>query len=205
MSEIQELEVLMHDTTGVKAIREILLLAQNIRALVLKLPFKRIYLFPTCLTFDNLVSLDVDIPHSIIAPLLRRHPRLETLQLGACGNANTQICPLTHYSLRFPHLVELICPPSCMQAVVAGSIVNKLFITYDGVKRHYFPLYRLLDFHRIDTSATLTTLLIDFDHMIPRLLHRISVAAPALRVLKLTESKFSRTVCYFICNESYPN
>lgn len=40
----------------------------------------------------------------------------------------------------------------------------------------------------------LTTLLIDFDHMTPQLLRRISAAAPALCALKLVESKFSRKV-----------
>jgi hypothetical protein len=46
----------------------------------------------------------------------------------------------------------------------------------------------------------LTTLLIDFDHATPCLLQRISVAAPGLQVLKLVESKFSRKVCYFVCD-----
>ena len=200
MSEIQELEVLINDMTGVKPIRLILTLAQCVRGLVLKFPFKPIQLFPTSLIFEHLVSLNVNIPHATIAPFLQRHPRLESLQLGACGRANTQICPLTHYSLQFPHLVELICPPSCVRALIAGSVVNRLFTTYDGVRRLYFPMYKLLDFRQIETSATLTTLLIDFDHATPHLLQRISVAAPGLRVLKLVESQFSRKVCYSVRN-----
>lgn len=194
MLAIQELELLTYDTTGIKPIRAILPLARNIRALVLQLPFKPIHLFPMSLIYDHLVLLSVNIPHANIAPFLQRHPRLETLQLGACGNANTQICPLTHYSLQFPLLTELICPPSCVRALIAGSVVNKLFTTYDGVRRLYFPMYKLLDFHRIETSATLTTLLIDFDYTTPQFLHRISVAAPALRALRLVENKFSRKV-----------
>ena len=194
MSEIQELEVLIYDATGIKPIRAILPLMRNIRVLVLEFPFRPIHLFSTSLTFDNLVFLSVNIPHATIAPFLQRHPRLETLQLGACSNAQRQTCPLIHYSLHFPLLVELICPPSCVRALIAGSAVNKLLTTYDGVRRLCFPMYKLLDFCRIETSATLTTLLIDFDHTIPQLLHRISVAAPALRALKLTESKFSRKV-----------
>lgn len=186
--------MLIYDTTGIKSIRAILPLAQNICALVLKFPFKSIQLFPTSLVFNHLVSLSVNLPHATVARFLQRHPRLETLQLGACSNANTQICPLAHYSLQFPLLMELICPPSCVQALIAGSVVNKLFTTYDGVRHLYFPIYKFLDFRRIETSATLTTLLIDFDHTTPQLLRRISYAAPTLRVLKLTESKFSRKV-----------
>lgn len=191
VSEIQVLEVLINDTAGIKPIRAVLPLTRNIEALVLKFPFKPIQPFPTSLNFDHLVSLSCNIPHATIALFLQSHPRLETLQLGACSNTNTQICPLTHYALKFPHLVELICPPSCVRALIAGSIVNKLLTTYDGVKRLYFPIYKLLDFRQIETSASLTTLHIDFDHRTPQLLHRISVAAPALRVLRLTESRFS--------------
>ena len=194
MSEIQELEVLIYDTTGIKPVRAILSLTRNIRVLVLDFPFKPIHLFSTSMIFNHLVFLSVNIPHATIAPFLQRHPRLETLQLGTCSNVNRQICPLIQYSLQFPFLVELICPPSCVRALITGSVVNKLFTTYDGVRHLYFPMYKLLDFRRIETSAILTTLSIDFDHTIPQLLHRISVAAPTLHALKLTESKFSRKV-----------
>jgi hypothetical protein len=85
-----------------------------------------------------------------------------------------------------------------VRALIAGSAVNNLFTTYDGVRHLYFPMYKLLDFRQIETSATLTTLLIDFDLTTLQLLHRISVAAPTLRALKLVESKFSRKVQYII-------
>lgn len=198
--KIDVLEVFISDATGIKPIREILTLARNITALVLKLPFKPICAFPTSLTFEHLISLNINIPHAVIASFIQRHPRLESLQLGACGNANTQTCPLTHYSIQLPFLIELICPPSCVRAVMPGSIVKTLFTTYDGVNRHKFPMYKLLNLHQIGASATLTTLLLDFDNSTPQLLYRISVAAPALRVLKLCESKFSRKVCYTVHN-----
>jgi hypothetical protein len=198
MLEIEVLEVLIYDMTDIKSIRGILPLAQNIRALVLKFPFKPIRLFPTYLTFDHLVSLNVNLPHATIASFLQMHRNLETLQLGACGNANTRICPLTHYSLRFPLLVELICPPSCVLALIVGSAATTLFATYDDVRHHRFPMYKLLDYRQFETSATLTTLLIDFDNSTPQLLHRISAAAPALRILKLAECKFSRNVCHSV-------
>ena len=198
MSEIQELEVLINDMTGVKPIRLILTLAQCVRGVVLKFPFKPIQLFPTFLIFEHLILLNINIPHATIAPFLQRHPHLKSLQLGACGHANTQICPFTHYSLQFPHLIELICPSSCMQVLIACSIVNRLFTTYDGVKHLYFPMYKLLNFCQIETFATLTNLLINFDHATLHLLQWISVAAPSLCVLKLVESQFSHTVRYVI-------
>jgi len=195
--------VLISDATGIKSIRAILPLSQNIRALVIKLPFKAIRLFPMSLVLVNLVSLNLNIPHATVAPFLQRHPHLETLQLGACGNANLQICPLTHFSLQLPLLNKLFCPPGCVRALIAGTVVNKLFTTYDGVRRLHFPMYKLLNFCPILTLATITTLLVDFDHTTPALLHRISVAAPTLQVLKLTESKFSRKVRHSaFCSDS---
>lgn len=79
-------------------------------------------------------------------------------------------------------------------------MVNKLLTTYDGVRRQYFPLYKLLNFRQIGTLVGLTTLLVDFDKTTPQLLHRIAAAAPSLRVLKLTESKFSCKVRHSACD-----
>ncbi|KAI9459239.1 hypothetical protein BJY52DRAFT_1223230 [Lactarius psammicola] len=173
-----------------KSIREILYRTRNITDLVLRLPFKPIRILPTSVILHRLTSLDVNIPHATVAQLLRTHPRIENLTLGPCNN--TLRCPLTSCSL--PSLQCLTCPPSCVRALTENSPVQLLAATYDGIQRARFSILQLLDFRPIKTCAVLTTLHIDFDHTAERLLLRISAAAPALIVLKLTESSTSHEV-----------
>jgi hypothetical protein len=192
--EIEILEVSVKTLKGsaFKSIREILCRTQNITDLVLRLSFKPICILPPTVVLNRLTSLDVNIPHSTIAQLLQSHSHIENLALGPCNN--TLRCPLTNCSL--PALQCLTCPPSCTRAITHSSPVRWLAATYDGEQHARFPILRLLDFHPIQTSAVLTTLHLDFDSTTERLLLRVSVAAPALVYLKLTESSSSVKVLY---------
>lgn len=177
-----------------KAVRAILGHAINVSTLVLRLSFRRFRVFPEVDVFEFLVTLDANIPHAAIAPFLLRHPHLENLTLGPCGNSRR--CPLTLCPL--PTLQCLTCPPSCVRALTSGKPVTWLASTNDGVEHIPFPFLKVFDFHPLGTSAILTTLHIDFDETSAQLLHRVSMAAPALQNLKLTESKFSQEVCTFM-------
>ncbi|KAI0282719.1 hypothetical protein BC826DRAFT_1063488, partial [Russula brevipes] len=144
------------------------------------------------MVFEHLTSLNVNISHAVVAQFLQAHPHIDDLTLGACLNARE--CPFSRCSLSLPSLRTLTCPPSCVRALTDGTNsrpVSRLATTYDDVRRLNFPIARLLDFRQISTSTSLTVLHIDFDHTVKQLLSRLSMAAPALIVLKLTESKFS--------------
>jgi hypothetical protein len=52
-----------------------------------------------------------------------------------------------------------------------------------------------------DSDNKHTVLDLDFDHTTPRLLQRISAAAPALAVLRLRESLFTVEVCHSFCTQ----
>jgi len=86
-----------------------------------------------------------------------------------------------------------------VRALTTGSPVTWLATTYDGVEHNRFPIPKLFNFCRIGTSAILTILHTDFDQT-AQLLHRISAAAAALQILRLTESKFSHGVRYSCCD-----
>jgi hypothetical protein len=172
------------------AVRAILGHARNVSTLVLRLSFRRFRVFPRVDVFEFLVTLDANIPHATVAPFLLRHPRIENLTLGPCGNSRR--CPLSLCPL--PSLQWLTCPPSCVRALTSGKPVTWLAATNDGVEHIPFPILKVLDFRPLGTSAILTTLHIDFDETSAQLLHRVSTAAPALQNLKLTESKFSQEV-----------
>jgi hypothetical protein len=191
-TSIDVFEVLQGAADGVtfKSVRAILGHTRNFTSLVLRLSFRRFRVFPEVAVFDRLVALDVNIPHATVAPFLLRHPQVENLTLGPCGNSRR--CPLSHCPL--PHLHWLTCPPSCVRALTSGKPVTWLAATYDGVEHSPFPILKVFDFRPIGTSAILTTLHMDFDGTSGQLLHRVSMAAPALQNLKLTESKFSQEV-----------
>jgi hypothetical protein len=142
------------------------------------------------MTFTSLASLDINISHRLVRRLIQMHPRIDDLTLGAC--LTVAVCPLADCSLR--SLRSLTCPPSCVRAITDGvgsAPVTRLITTYRDVGRRSFPILQLLNFHPLHISGILTTLHIDYDHTANNLLLRICAAAPALMVLKLTESKFS--------------
>jgi hypothetical protein len=176
-----------------KAIRGILKCTTNITSLTLRLSFEPVWLMlPTTLDFVNLTILNSNIPHANVVPFLTRHPRITNLVLDTCNAAS---CPLI--GCRLPRLEELICPPGCVQALTSvASPLSRLGVVQSTAQDSRFPLERLLDSHRIKTTSFLTVLHLDFDHTASRfgLLQSISAAAPALIVLKLTESSFSDKV-----------
>lgn len=173
-----------------KAVQAILGHAKNVSTLVLRLSFRRFRVFPVVDVFAFLVTLDANIPHATIAPFLLRHPHVENLTLGLCGNSRR--CPLSLCPL--PSLQWLTCPLGCVRALTSGKPVTWLAATNDDVEHIPFPFLNVFDFRPLGTSAILTTLHIDFDETSAQLLHRVSTAAPALQNLKLTESKFSQEV-----------
>lgn len=174
------------DEATFKAVRAVLGHARNVTTIALRLSFRRFRVFPEVDIFARLVTLDANIPHATIATFLLRHPHIEDLTLGPCGNRLR--CPLSFCSL--PRLRHLTCPPSCVRALTSGKPVNWLATTYNSVDQP-FPILKVFNFHPIGTSAILTTLHLDFDESSAQLLCRVSMAAPALQNLKLTESKFS--------------
>ena len=192
-TRIQVFEVFQGAANGAtfKAVQAILGHARNVTALVLHLSFRRFHVFPKVYVFRHLVTLDINVPHATLVPFLLRHPHVEDLTLGPCGNSRG--CPLSICPL--PRLQTLTCPPSrCVRALASGSPVTLLATTYDSVGHMPFPIFKVFDYRAIGTSAILTNLHLDFDATSVELLCRVSVAAPALQNLKLTESKFSQEV-----------
>jgi hypothetical protein len=193
--EVDVVEVLQDagKRANFKTIREILKFTTNITSLTLRLSFRPSWpMIPTTLDFVNLRTLNSNVPHTTIARFLARHPHITSLVLDACNAAS---CPLT--SCRLPHLEELVCSPGCVQALTSvASPLWRLGVVQNTAQDSRFSLERLFNFHRIKTTSALTVLHLDFDHTASRfgLLQSISAAAPALMVLKLTESSFSDKV-----------
>lgn len=184
--DVLEVDQRVADGVTFRAIRAILDRTPNVTTLILRLSFRRFRVFPRVTVLENLIDLKVNIPHATVAPFLLRHPRLESLSLGPCGNGRR--CPLLVCQL--PCLHSLTCPPSCVSALTSGNAITWLATTYDGVGHNRFPIIKAFKFGIIG-ARVLTTLHTDFDHTSARLLHLISAAAPVLVNLKITESKFS--------------
>ncbi|KAH9022397.1 hypothetical protein EDB83DRAFT_2527574 [Lactarius deliciosus] len=184
--DVLEVDQRVADGVTFRAIRAILDRTPNITTLILQLSFRRFRVFPRVTILENLIDLKVNIPHATVALFLLHHPHLESLSLGPCGNSRR--CPLLVCQL--PSLQSLTCPPSCVSALTSGNPITWLATTHDGVGYTRFPIIKAFNFGIIGTSI-LTTLHTDFDHTSARLLHHISAAAPVLKNLKLTESKFS--------------
>ena len=165
-----------------KAVQAILGHPRNVTMLVLHLSFRCFHIFPKVYVFCHLVTLDINIPHATLVPFLLCHPHMEDLTLGPCGNSwgcPLLICPL-------PCLQTVTCPPSCcMHALASGSPVMLLAATYNSIEHTPFPIFKV---------SILTNLHLDFDAMSIKLLCHVSVVAPALQNLKLTESKCSQEV-----------
>lgn len=169
--------------TSFKTVREILSCINNVTCLRLRFSFQPSFrILRTSLVLEHLTTLDVNIPHATLARFLTKHPRITNLVLGPC-NSQKDFCPLTGCHL--PDLWELTCPPGCVRALTStGSPLTRLHIIHDTVQDSNFPLFNSM---HIKTLSVLTILHLDFDHTVKRLLQRISVAAPALSILKLTE------------------
>ncbi len=181
--------------TSFKTVQEILTCIKNVTCMTLQFSFEpSCQILPTSLVFEHLTTLDVNIPHATIAHFLTKHPYITNLVLGPC-NTQQDFCPLTGCHL--PNLWELTCPPGCVRALTnTGSPLTRLRIIHGTVQDANFPLF---NFMRIKTLSILTVLHLDFDHMVKQLLQQISVAAPALRILKLTECLCSE-VCHSVCD-----
>lgn len=169
----------------------------NITALKLRLSFEPTSDILQSLEFTNLKIFETNIPHSLVAPFLARHPTITNLVLDVCNTATTStFCPLTGCHL--PDIEQLSCPKGCVRpllsAVTPASPLYNLQVVQHTPQDSMFPLQNLFDFQRIPTSSHLYYLHVDFDHTAPQLLHAISKAAPRLDTLKLVESKFSDSV-----------
>ena len=173
-------------------IRAILKRTKNATTLRLYLPsgLDRCIL-PSSMVFQNLTTLDVNIPHATLAPFLAKHPYIQNLVLD--GPCDLPTCPLTGCHL--PHLEDLVCLPGCVRALTsASSPLQWLGVLHNTTQDNGFQTMRLLNLTRIPSSCILTTMHLDFDHTVMDLLTRIDAAAPGLRFLKLTESSFSDRV-----------
>ncbi|KAI0282241.1 hypothetical protein BC826DRAFT_974308 [Russula brevipes] len=102
-------------------------------------------------------------------------------------NVNTPHAIVAQFLQAHPHINDLTLGEYGTNSIP----VTRLTTTYNDVGRLDYPVAQLLNFRPIITSSSLTVLHIDFDHTVTQLLLRLSVAAPALIILKLTESKFS--------------
>ena len=181
----------------------------NITALKLRLSFEPTSRALQNLEFRHLDIFETNIPHTLIAPFLARHPTITRLVLDVCNaaTATTAVaCPLT--SCHLPHIEELSCPKGCVRPLLSlvmppASPLSKLQVVQHTAQDSRFPLGNLFDFRRIPTSYHLYYLRLDFDHTSPTLLLAISTAAPELETLKLVESKFSDRVCQSVCETTY--
>lgn len=184
----------MSTRASFKTVRDVLTYTTNITRLTLHFSSKpSSQILPISLVFKRLTTLDINIPHATVGCFLVNHPRITNLVLGPC-NTQLDFCPLTCCHL--PNLWELTCPPGCVRALTnAHSPLTQLSVIHGTDQDVNFPLF---NFMHIRTSSVLTILHLDFDHTIKRLLNRISVAAPALRVLKLTERRLSGQVRYSV-------
>jgi hypothetical protein len=147
--------------------------------------------------FRNLNSLNVNAPHNTVAVILFNHPQIRHLVLGTC---DALYCPLIDLNLPLLQLQELTCPPGCVQGLTQGSHLTQLISVHGSPQDASFPMPRLFNF-ATETFALLHTLHIDFHHVTTtRLLECISAAAPALTVLRLTESMFTVEVRNPFCD-----
>jgi len=170
------------------AVQGVLRRTTNITCLKLILSFEpALRILPTTQVFDNLTDLNVNAPHTTVALFLMNHLSITSLAVGACHTSN---CPLTDCLL--PLLRALTCPTGCVRAVTnAATPLTHLATTHGATGQDAsFPLLQLLNFTPILTSSIITSLNINIDHQTTCLLRRISVATPALHVLRLTESPF---------------
>ena len=183
-----------------KIVRRILqYYTMNITALNLRLSFEPTSHMLQNLEFANLSIFETNVPHALIAPFLTRHPTITNLVLDVCNaaTATTAVaCPLTGCNLS--HVEQLCCPKGCVRpllsAVTPASPLYNLQVIQHTAQDSLFPLQDLFNFRHIPTSSHLYYLHLDFDHMAPRLLRAISMAAPQLDTLRLAESKFSDRV-----------
>jgi hypothetical protein len=178
--------------TSFNYIRAILKRTKNITTLYLQISFEPDrYILPPALVFQNLTTLNVNVPHAALAHFLLKHLEIQNLVLS--GPCDLPTCPLTGCHL--PRLEDLVCLPGCVRALTSGSPLQRLGVLQNTAQDHHsFQLIQLLNLTPIPSSCILTTLHLDFDHTITDLLTRIDAAAPGLRFLKLTESPFSDMV-----------
>jgi hypothetical protein len=184
------------DMPSVNAVQKILRRTINITCLTLVFSFdSMLHVLPTSNPFGNLTHLNVNATHSAVAQFLFHHPRITSLVLGTC---HAPICPLSHISLLF--LKTLTCPPSCVRALASVATPLTNLASHGTISQDtnlpQTPLLQLLNFTTIPTSSTITTLDLNINHPTTSLLQRISSAAPALRVLRLTESPFPNEVSH---------
>ncbi len=197
--DIVEVQDEAGNLSSLKSVLNILRHTKSLTCLTLK------YSFPPALrrlpraqdqVFRNLTSLNVNAPHSAVTLFLMNHPHITHLVLGTCNASN---CPLTDSPL--PLLQELSCPPGCVQALTsAGSCLTRLISFHGSPEDASFLMPHLLNFRTIQSSSILTVLHVDFHHTTTSLLQRISAAAPALTVLRLTESFFTVEVRHSVCD-----
>lgn len=183
--------------SSLQSILEILRRTQNISCVTLQFSFTPSLRLPMDdQVFQNLTSLNVNIPHAALTRSLINHPAITDLVLGVCGSPTCPLINSTLHSLR-----NLTCPPGCVQGLIsAGTYLTRLVSFHGSPEDASFLMTRLLDFQVIPTFSVLTVLDIDFHHTTTRLLQRISAAAPAVAVLRLTESHFIVEVCHSVCD-----
>jgi hypothetical protein len=80
--------------------------------------------------------------------------------------------------------------------LITESQLTQLVVFHASHDDASFPMLQLLNFTPVQMLSVLTVLHLDFDHETTMLLQQISVATPALAVLRLTESRFKLEVCY---------
>ena len=144
--------------------------------------------------YHNLTSLNINAPHGVVAPFLAAHPNITELVLASC---DAPTCDFIESLLPPLQLLRtLTCPPGCVQGLISAECqLTRLAVFHASRDDASFPMPQLLNFTPIQTSSVLTVLYVDFDHETTMLLQRISVAAPALAVLRLIESGFKPEVC----------
>jgi hypothetical protein len=176
------------DLPSLNVVQGVLGRTVNISSLTLIFSFEpTLRALPTYQVFDNLQDLNVNAPHTAVAQFLTRHPYISSLVVGTC---HASICPLINSPL--PFLRALSCPPGCVRAVTSATTpLTQLAAIHGTSQDATFSLLQVLDFSTISTSLVITHLHISFDNKTTHLLQRISAAAPALQVLRLTESPFS--------------
>ena len=104
--------------TSFNSIRAILKHTKNITTLCLQFSFEPDRcILPPALFFQNLTTLNVNIPHAALARFLLKHLEIQNLVLS--GPCDLPTCPLTGCHL--PCLGDLVCLPGYVHVLTSSS------------------------------------------------------------------------------------
>lgn len=142
----------------------------------------------------NFASLEIfqcNFPHSGLVQFLKRHPRIETIDLGRCRAASGS-CPIATKGDTLPTLHSVSGPLSCLSQLIPGRPIETASAQYTCA--HDVPSL-LSSF--LFTTSVIRVLHVDVLPHDVSLLRRISIATPLVSSLKLNELSFKKVSYLF--------